>query len=293
MKHYLYTDKEFIYSYLSQHGKGLNLSYSQMNKNTSTESEGTITANTKSTNEINGKSTGDLGLEISAGVAKGSYKSGANYKIKINKNSLKETLNFINSKSEAQSELYKIELHDYLYEIFENTAMNKGDKISLYSDKKLTIAELDGNHFKFLEQLMNIYIKSETSSFIGIDKKTQEEFNGMKKDLKPLEKMSSIIDKLVPGDYKIILEHDNQSLIGSLYKGNLNVPFKELKYFYAQSKLNIVGIKASKIEFNKFEYENVFEVIQLDASLQGPLLNELLPNESIYYFKPILIYSNI
>lgn len=32
MKHYLYTDKEFIYSYLSQHGKGLNLSYSQMNK---------------------------------------------------------------------------------------------------------------------------------------------------------------------------------------------------------------------------------------------------------------------
>lgn len=293
MKHYLYTDKEFIYSYLSQHGKGLNLSYSQMNKNTSTESEGTITANTKSTNEINGKSTGDLGLEISAGVAKGSYKSGANYKIKINKNSLKETLNFINSKSEAQSELYKIELHDYLYEIFENTAMNKGDKISLYSDKKLTIAELDGNHFKFLEQLMNIYIKSETSSFIGIDKKTQEEFNGMKKDLKPLEKMSSIIDKLVPGDYKIILEHDNQSLIGSLYKGNLNVPFKELKYFYAQSKLIIVGIKASKIEFNKFEYENVFEVIQLDASLQGPLLNELLPNESIYYFKPILIYSNI
>lgn len=293
MKHYLYTDKEFIYSYLSQHGKGLNLSYSQMNKNTSTESEGTITANTKSTDEINGKSTGDLGLEISAGVAKGSYTDGTEYRIKINKNSLKETLNFIDSKSEAQSELYKIELHDYLYEIFENTAMSKDDKISLYPDKKLTIAELDGNHFKFLEQLMNIYIKSETSNFIGIDKNTQEEFNGMKKDLKPLEKMSSIIDKLVPGDYKIILEHDNQSLIGSLYKENLNIPFKELKYFYAQSKLNIVGIKASKIEVNKFEYENVFEVIQLDASLQGPLLNELLPNESIYYFKPILIYSNI
>ena len=39
----------------------------------------------------------------------------------------------------------------------------------------------------------------------------------MKKDLKPLEKMSAIIDKLVPGDYKIIL-HDKQSLIGSLYK---------------------------------------------------------------------------
>ena len=103
--------------------------------------------------------------------------------------------------------------------------------------------------------------------------------------------MSAIIDKLVPGDYKIILDHDKQSLIGSLYKENLNVPFKELKYFYAQSKLNVVGIKASKIEFNKFEYENVFEVIQLDVSLQGPLLNELLPNESIYYFKPILIYS--
>ena len=111
--------------------------------------------------------------------------------------------------------------------------------------------------------------------------------------MKPLEKMSAIIDKLVPGDYKIILDHDKQSLIGSLYKENLNVPFKELKYFYAQSKLNVVGIKASKIEFNKFEYENVFEVIQLDVSLQGPLLNELLPNESIYYFKPILIYNNI
>ncbi|MDA2904739.1 hypothetical protein PED40_14265, partial [Staphylococcus aureus] len=75
--------------------------------------------------------------------------------------------------------------------------------------------------------------------------------------------MSSIIDKLVPGDYKIILNHDNQSLIGSLYEENLNVPFKELKYFYAQSKLNVVGIKASKIEPNKFEYENVFEVILL------------------------------
>lgn len=52
---------------------------------------------------------------------------------------MRETLNFIDSKSEAQSELYKIELHDYLYEIFENTAMGKGDKISLYPDKKLTI----------------------------------------------------------------------------------------------------------------------------------------------------------
>ena len=265
MKHYLYTDKEFIYSYLSQHGKGLNLSYSQMNKNTSKS-----TANTKSKDKIDGNSTGEFGLEISAGIAKGSFSDGTNYKLKINKNSLRETLNFIDSKSEAQSELYKIELHDYLYEIFENTAMGKGDKISLYPDKKLTIAELDGNHFKFLEQLMD-----------------------MKKDLKPLEKMSAIIDKLVPGDYKIILDHDKQSLIGSLYKENLNVPFKELKYFYAQSKLNVVGIKASKIEFNKFEYENVFEVIQLDVSLQGPLLNELLPNESIYYFKPILIYSNI
>ncbi|WP_053031869.1 hypothetical protein [Staphylococcus haemolyticus] len=293
MKHYLYTDKEFIYSYLSQHGKGLNLSYSQMNKNTSTESESKSTANTKSKDKIDGNSTGEFGLEISAGIAKGSFSDGTNYKLKINKNSLRETLNFIDSKSEAQSELYKIELHDYLYEIFENTAMGKGDKISLYPDKKLTIAELDGNHFKFLEQLMDIYIKSETSSFIGIDKNTREEFTGMKKDLKPLEKMSAIIDKLVPGDYKIILDHDKQSLIGSLYKENLNVPFKELKYFYAQSKLNVVGIKASKIEFNKFEYENVFEVIQLDVSLQGSLLNELLPNESIYYFKPILIYSNI
>lgn len=151
---------------------------------------------------------------------------------------------------------------------------------------------IDGNHFKFLEQLMDIYIKSETSSFIGIDK-TPEKNSQVWKRFETLRKMSAIIDKLVPGDYKIILDHDKQSLIGSLYKENLNVPFKELKYFYAQSKLNVVGIKASKIEFNKFEYENVFEVIQLDVSLQGPLLNELLPNESIYYFKPILIYSNI
>lgn len=47
MKHYLYTDKEFIYSTLSQIGKGLNLSYSQMSKNTSTESESTETSNIK------------------------------------------------------------------------------------------------------------------------------------------------------------------------------------------------------------------------------------------------------
>ena len=77
----------------------------------------------------------EFGLEISAGIAKGSFSDGTNYKLKINKNSLRETLNFIDSKSEAQSELYKIELHDYLYEIFENTAMGKGDKISLYPDK--------------------------------------------------------------------------------------------------------------------------------------------------------------
>ncbi|ERS93572.1 hypothetical protein RCG47_05390 [Staphylococcus simulans] len=293
MKHYLYTDKEFIYSYLSQHGKGLNLSYSQMNKNTSAESETRNTQNSEETQNINGKEDGNLTIGASVKVMTGEYSTPSQYKFKINKNELQESLKFMESKSEAQSELYNIELHDYLYEIFENTAMGKDDKISLYPDKKLTIAELDGNHFKFLEQLMDIYIKSETSSFIGIDKNTREEFTGMKKDLKPLEKMSAIIDKLVPGDYKIILDHDKQSLIGSLYIENLNVPFKELKYFYAQSKLNVVGIKASKIEFNKFEYENVFEVIQLDASLQGPLLNELLPNESIYYFKPILIYSNI
>ena len=119
-----------------------------MNKNTSTESESKSTANTKSKDKIDGNSTGEV-LEISAGIAKGSFSDGTNYKLKINKNSLRETLNFIDSKSEAQSELYKIELHDYLYEIFENTAMGKGDKISLYPDKKLTIAELDGNHFKF------------------------------------------------------------------------------------------------------------------------------------------------
>ncbi|PTJ01613.1 hypothetical protein BU047_09885 [Staphylococcus simulans] len=293
MKHYLYTDKEFIYSYLSQHGKGLNLSYSQMNKNTSAESETRNTQNSEETQNINGKEDGNLTIGASVKVMTGEYSTPSQYKFKINKNELQESLKFMESKSEAQSELYNIELHDYLYEIFENTAMGKDDKISLYPDKKLTIAELDGNHFKFLEQLMDIYIKSETSSFIGIDKNTREEFTGMKKDLKPLEKMSAIIDKLVPGDYKIILDHDKQSLIGSLYIENLNVPFKELKYFYAQSKLNVVGINASKIEFNKFEYENVFEVIQLDASLQGPLLNELLPNESIYYVKPILIYSNI
>ena len=82
MKHYLYTDKEFIYSYLSQHGKGLNLSYSQMNKNTSTESESKSTANTKSKDKIDGNSTGEFGLEISAGIAKGSFSDGTNYKLK-------------------------------------------------------------------------------------------------------------------------------------------------------------------------------------------------------------------
>lgn len=188
MKHYLYTDKEFIYSYLSQHGKGLNLSYSQMNKNTSAESETRNTQNSEETQNINGKEDGNLTIGASVKVMTGEYSTPSQYKFKINKNELQESLKFMESKSEAQSELYNIELHDYLYEIFENTAMGKDDKISLYPDKKLTIAELDGNHFKFLEQLMDIYIKSETSSFIGIDKNTREEFTGMKKDLKPLEK---------------------------------------------------------------------------------------------------------
>ena len=40
----------------------------------------------------------------------------------------------------------------------------------LYIQTKINNCQLDGNHFKFLEQLMDIYIKSETSSFIGIDK---------------------------------------------------------------------------------------------------------------------------
>ena len=82
MKHYLYTDKEFIYSYLSQHGKGLNLSYSQMNKNTSTESESKSTANTKSKIKLMEIQQESLVLEISAGIAKGSFSDGTNYKLK-------------------------------------------------------------------------------------------------------------------------------------------------------------------------------------------------------------------
>lgn len=35
---------------------------------------------------------------------------------------------------------------------------------------------------------MDIYIKSETSSFIGIDKNTREEFTGMKKRFETLRK---------------------------------------------------------------------------------------------------------
>lgn len=293
MKHYLYADKEFIYSYLSQQGKGLNLSYSQMNKNTSTESETQSTQSTKENNKVVGKKDGDLTIGANIHFVKGEYANSSTYNIEINKNELRETLDFTDSKSEAQSELYKIELHDYLYEIFENTSINSNDKVSLFSNKNLTIAEMDKDHFEFLDKLMDIYIKTETANYIDIDNNTQNQFRDMKKDLKPLKIMSSIIDQLIPGDYKIIFEDKQQSLIGSLYKENLNVSLKELKYFYSHNKLNVVGIKASKVEFSDFKYDNVFEVIQLDTLLQGPLLNELLPNDSIYYFKPILIYSEI
>ena len=39
--------------------------------------------------------------------------------------------------------------------------------------------------------------------------KTPRRIHRYEKDLKPLEKMSAIIDKLVPGDYKIILDRQN------------------------------------------------------------------------------------
>ena len=44
-----------------------------MNKNTSTESESKSTANTKSKDKIDGNSTGEFGLEISAGIAKAHF----------------------------------------------------------------------------------------------------------------------------------------------------------------------------------------------------------------------------
>ncbi|MCJ1787160.1 hypothetical protein MT438_07425 [Staphylococcus warneri] len=290
MKHYLYTDKEFIYSYLSQHGKGLNLSYSQMNKNTSTESESTITDNTKSSDEINGKSSGDLGLEINAGVAKGSYTDGTNYKIKINKNSLKETLNFIDSKSEAQSELYKIELHDYLYEIFENS-LEYNDKLQSFTSSSVAIAEMDKDYFNFLTRITNLYTKDNTSSFLGIEKKDKEEFKLIESQIMPLKQLSTVFNELIPGDYKILFDYEEQSLIGSLYKKDLKIPLRELKYFYTKNNLKIIGLVITNVEESlQINPHNVIESLQVDREMLQPLL-QTLTDKPTYYFKPVMIYS--
>ena len=290
MKHYLYTDKEFIYSYLSQHGKGLNLSYSQMNKNTSTEAESKSTDNTKSEDEIDGKSNGDLGLEINAGIAKGSFKDGNNYKIKINKNSLKETLNFMDSKSEAQSELYKIELHDYLYNIFEES-LEYNDRLKIFDSNSVAISEMDSEYFDFLNKITNLYTKEKTSSFLGIANKEKEEFKEIQRQITPLRQLTAVFNDLIPGDYKILFDYKQESLIGSLYTKNLRVPIRELKYFYTRNNLKIIGLVITNIEEHiNINSENLIEALQVDREMLQPLL-QTLTTRPTYYFKTIMVYS--
>ncbi|MCZ6903518.1 MAG: hypothetical protein O7C58_05770, partial [Rickettsia endosymbiont of Ixodes persulcatus] len=231
MKHYLYTDKEFIYSYLSQHGKGLNLSYSQMNKNTSSESETRTTENAKETDKINGEKDGDLTIGANIHVASGEYSTPSKYEFKISKNELRETLNFMDSKSEAQSELYKIELHDYLYEIFENS-LEYNERLKTFSSSSIAIAEMNNDYFNFINRITGLYTKDKTSSFLGIDASEKEEYKQIEKQIVPLKQLSTVFNELIPGDYKILFDYDNQTLIGSLYKDNLRVPLRELKYFY-------------------------------------------------------------
>ena len=78
----------------------------------------------------------------------GEYSTPSKYEFKINKNELRETLQFMDSKSEAQSELYKIELHDYLYEIFENS-LEYNDKLQTFSSSSVVIAEMNKDYFDF------------------------------------------------------------------------------------------------------------------------------------------------
>lgn len=290
MKHYLYTDKEFIYSYLSQHGKGLNLSYSQMNKNTSSETETRTTENAKETDKINGEKDGDLTIGANIHVASGEYSTPSKYEFKISKNELRETLNFMDSKSEAQSELYKIELHDYLYEIFENT-IEPNDRLQSFSSSSVVIAEMNKDYFDFLNRIVDLYTKDKTSSFLGINSSDKNEFKKIESQITPLKQLSSVFNELIPGDYKILFDYRGESLIGSLYKENLKVPLRELKYFYTKNTLKIIGLVVTNVqEHINIDSQNVLESLQVDREMLQPLLQTLTDNPT-HYFKPIMIYS--
>ncbi|PTJ01590.1 hypothetical protein BU047_09945 [Staphylococcus simulans] len=290
MKHYLYTDKDFIYSTLSQIGKGLNLSYSQMSKNTSTESESTETSNTKEEQNIEGYSSGDIGGEISFKVIKGSYSDGTDYEVTLNKNSIKDTFNLINSKSEAQSELHEIELHDYLYEIFESS-IDTNDRIQKYQTSPITIIEMENEYFDFLDSIVNLYSKDPTASFINVSHEDRLHFKDMSNQLKPIKKIASIFNQFIPGDYKLMFDYENQTLICPLYKQNLKIPLRELKYFESKNRLTIIGILVGNVEEQVDGNEkNPLEALQIDKEMLPELLRTLT-NKSTYYFKPILIYS--
>lgn len=290
MKHYLYTDKEFMYSTLSQIGKGLNLSYSQMSKNTSTESESTETSNIKEKQNIDGYSSGDIGGEISFKIIKGSYSDGTDYEIKLNKNSIKDTFNFINSKSEAQSELHEIELHDYLYEIFENS-IDTNDRIQKYETSSATVIEMEDEYFDFLDSIANLYVKEPTASFLNMSSEDRKSFKELSSQLKPAKKIASIFNEFIPGDYKLMFDHKNQTLICPIYKQNLKIPLRELKYFESKNRLTIIGILVGNVkEHVNINMKNPLEALQVDREMLPELLSSLT-NKSTYYFKPILIYS--
>lgn len=290
MKHYLYTDKAFIYSYLSQHGKGLNLSYSQMSKNTSSESETRTTQNAKETEKISGEKDGDLTIGANVHVVNGEYSTPSKYEFKISKNELRETLQFMDSKSEAQSELYKIELHDYLYEIFENS-LEYNDKLQTFSSSSVVIAEMNKDYFDFLNRIVDLYTKDKTSSFLGINTSDKDEFKQIEKQITPLKQLSSVFNELIPGDYKLLFDYHGESLIGSLYKENLKVPVRELKYFYTKNTLKIIGLVVTNVQEHLIiNSQNVLESLQVDREMLQPLL-QTLTDKPTHYFKPIMIYS--
>lgn len=290
MKHYLYTDKEFIYSYLSQHGKGLNLSYSQMSKNTSSESETRNTQNSEETQNINGKEDGNLTIGASVKVMTGEYSTPSQYKFEINKNELQESLKFMESKSEAQSELYNIELHDYLYEIFENS-LEYNDMMKSFTSSSVAIAEMDKDYFDFLTRIINLYTKDKTSSFLGMERKDKDEFKQIENQITPLKQLSSVFNELIPGDYKILFDYEGRSLIGSLYKKDLKVPLRELKYFYTKNNLKIIGLVITNVEESlQINPHNVIASLQVDREMLQPLL-QTLTDKPTYYFKPVMIYS--
>lgn len=295
MKHYLYTDKEFIYSYLSQKGKGLNLSYSQMNKNSSSETESQTTQNNKSLHNIEGEKTGDFKVGGSIEVIKSEYTNGTDFKFNISKNSLREMVEFATTKSDAQSELYNIELHDYLYEIFENTVNETSKSIDLYESTSHTFAELNNEHFEFLKSIADLYTKDKTASFMNIPEDEKSEFKKTKNNLEPVQKIAATIDKLIPGDLKLIFDNnENNTFIGPLYEDNLNIPIKELKYLYKNKTINIIGIQMEEIvEDDEDNASNIFADLQLDTTMSATFMKTLFESKTIYYFKPIIMYINL